>query len=80
MVYRWYCNWHNCASNWADEERCLGHCRVLFKTYKAAKNAAKRHVHWMNSGSAYRNQLTIYNPVMVEKVDGRRFKGYRIVE
>jgi len=43
MAYRWCYNWHNRASNWADKERCLGHCRVLFKTYKTAQNAAKRH-------------------------------------
>jgi hypothetical protein len=69
MAYRWYCSWENGQSSWEDSDRCRGHCRVLYTTEKQAERAADAH--------ASRHEH--HGCVHVERVDGRRFRGWKVV-
>jgi hypothetical protein len=69
MAYRWYCVWENGASSWEDSDKCRSHCKVLYSTEKKAEQAADAHA-WRFGHNGYIN---------VERIDGRRFKGWKIV-
>ena len=76
MAWRWYCTWHNDAGSWEDYASCRGHCKVLYKTEKKARTAAKQHQHY---GVFWGRRGNYDNPVHVVEVDGRRWKGWKIV-
>ncbi|HUS89149.1 MAG TPA: hypothetical protein VMW91_07250 [Desulfosporosinus sp.] len=79
MAYRWYCTWENGASSWEDSARCIAHCKVLYSTEAKAVSAAKKHKHYGEIVDCGYFSREPYNPVRVSKVDGRRFKGWKIV-
>lgn len=70
MAYRWYCTWENGASSWEDSDKCRGHCKILYSTEKQAEQAADAHA----------NKYGHYGSYYVEKVDRRRYRGWKIKE
>lgn len=69
-LYRWYCSWESLAVSWDDSQACLASSKVMWRNKKKAEKAANRH-----ESSCNHRGFTI-----VQKVDGRKFKGFKIID